>query len=167
MARRRSGRKIDSLRWEFFSTGSSALALGAGNVGFNTHTAATQANTWMRLRGSVTAWMDGAATPAAAILVSIGMAVVPEGADTTPAWSPFSDGNAPWLYHTTFVLGYEEHVTDVVDSPVLSGYREVIDSKAMRRIRADQEVQIVIENTTIGGADSINVVVAGRALIGL
>ncbi len=89
--------------------------------------------------------------------------MVPEGTGSTVLWSPLTDADAPWFYYSTFFLGYEEYVVDVIDSPVLTAYREIIDSKAMRRVR-NQEVQLVVENTTIAGAVSVNIVAAGRML---
>ena len=41
----------------------------------------------------------------------------------------------------------EEPVTDVVDIPVMTAVRRVIDSKAMRKVR-NRELQLVIENTS-------------------
>ena len=63
------------------------------------------------------------------------------------------------------MLGYEEYVVDVIDAPGLTVYRSPIDSKAMRIVR-NQEVQLVVHNTTLIGAASVNVSVHGRFLTG-
>ena len=81
-------------------------------------------------------------------------------------YSPIADATAPWFYYSTFALGYEEMVTDVVDVPGITSYRETIDVKAMRRLRPQEEVQCVFENTTIDGAAAVNVSVFGRFLMG-
>ncbi len=80
-------------------------------------------------------------------------------------WSPITDGDAPWIWVSYFELAYEEMVTDVIDVPGMSSYRELIDNKAMRIVR-NQELQMVAENATIGGASSINLSVSGRTLSG-
>ncbi len=100
--------------------------------------------------------MDAASADAAAIHVSYGIILVPEGSGTTVQFSPFADANAPWLLWGAGLLGYEEQVTDVIDTPGLTSFREKIDNKAMRIIRPDVEMQLVVENTTAGGTDAIN-----------
>jgi len=97
--------------------------------------------------------------------VTAGLILVPEGTGTTVLWSPFTDGDAPWIWYDSSLLAYEEMVTDVVDIPLMTASRRVIDNKAMRIIR-NQEVQFVVENTTIGSAASCNARVAGRVLSG-
>jgi len=80
-------------------------------------------------------------------------------------WSPRTDSDAPWIWWTEFALGYEEMVSDTVDVPSMTGYREVIDNKAMWIIR-NQEVQIVWENSSILTAADFNGYMAGRILSG-
>ncbi len=63
------------------------------------------------------------------------------------------------------MIGYEEMVTDVVDVLGLTSQRLVIDSKAMRIVR-NSEIQMVVENTTIGSALAVNLNVQGRFLSG-
>jgi len=92
--------------------------------------------------------------------------LVPEGTGTTVTWSPITDSNAPWYFYTRFHLGYEEAVVDVVAYEGMGAYREVIDAKAMRRIRPDVEVQLVIEQATVGSAHAIQLGMAGRTLFG-
>ncbi len=164
MARRRSGKKIDNLRWVGVFAG--FLGQAAGASGLTALSATTMPDTIMRTRGTLTAWIDVLQAPAVAARVSIGLVKVPEGTGTTVLWSPFADTNAPWFWFTLFVLGYEEYVTDVVDCPGITSYREIIDSKVMRRVRPDEEVQLVIENTTFAGAVGVNVQFAGRVLLG-
>jgi len=150
-----------------YSSGSTGVfALAAGSAGVLLVAADTIRDTIMRTRGNLCAWIDGLETPAVAVRVSVGMIVVPEGTAATVLWAPFTDETAPWFYHTEFTLGYEEMVTDVIDVPGISSYREVIDSKAMRIADPDTEVQLVVENTTITGAASVNVSVSGRFLLG-
>ncbi len=168
MARRRSGKKIDTTRWVGAFGGTAGTGLSAGTLGVALLSSATLAETIMRFRGTLLAYMDAAGAPLRGVRVSVGLILVPEGTGSTVLWSPFTDENAPWFYYSSFVLAYEEMVIDVVDVPQASGYREVIDNKAMRIIRPDTEVQMVVENTTLAGAGaaSINVELSGRILLG-
>ncbi len=163
MARRRSGKKIDFTHWLPASHVFQAFA--AGTIGAQLVAAQHLPETIMRTRGSLTGYVDGAQAPGGLALITVGLILVPEGTQATVLWSPFGDGDAPWFWWASFYLGYEEYVTDVIDSPSISGYREVIDSKAMR-INKNMEVQYVAENSTLGGAISVNVGISTRILSG-
>ncbi len=163
MARSRT-KKIDTLRWVGFSA--SSLALSAGSTAVTLISASTFPDTIMRTRGNLSAYLDSTSAPGGLIQVGVGFIVVPEGTGTTVTWSPLLDPNAPWFYYTRFSLGYEEMVTDVIDIPGMTSYRETIDSKAMRRSAPDTEVQVVFEQGTLLNADGCNIVVEGRVLLG-
>jgi len=158
---RRSGRK-PNLHWTRVSASQNALA--AGSAGNNVSAAAHGTETMLRLRGQLLAYIDGAQAPGSSIIVSVGLILVPDGTGTTVLWDPFNDGDAPWWYFTEFTLGYEEMVTDVVDVPILTAYRETIDTKAMRIVRSDTELQMVTTNTTQLTAASLNLTFSGRIL---
>ena len=120
----------------------------------------------MRTRGNLVAYMDGAPNPGAFVEVGVGLIVVPEGQGSTVIWSPLSDANAPWFWYSCFMIGHEEPVTDVLQHPELLTFREIVDSKAMRKAPPDTEVQIVFENATVGLAGTVNVGFCGRVLLG-
>ncbi len=164
MAQRRGVRKIDNVRWTSFFNFSTALAVGS--VGLNLKAVATVPETLLRIRGEFCAWIDGASAPAKALRLSAGIVVVPQGTAASVLWDPNADSNAPWLWYTTFLLGYEEMVTDVIDVPVISAKRVEIDNKAMRRVRPDEEIQLVVTNNTIAGAGAVNIVMSARVLFG-
>jgi len=164
MPRRRSGKKIDFVHWTGFSAGTTA-ALSAGTLGATVFAAQHDPETLMRIRGEYVTFMDAAGASGRSVLVSAGMILVPEGTGTTVLWSPFTDADAPWIWYDSALISYEEMVVDVVDIPSQSGVRRVIDSKSMRIIR-NQEVQMVIENTTIGSAASVRARAGGRVLFG-
>ncbi len=147
--------------WSGFNN--TAAALAAGSVGFTLAAAQHDRETIMRTRGSLLGYLDGTQSPGTLLVVAVGFALVPEGTSTTVLWSPFTDPDAPWFYYESFFLGYEEYVTDVIDAPGVSSFRQVIDSKAMRRVR-NQEVQMVVENATVLAAGTVNVGVNGRFL---
>ncbi len=163
MARRRSGKKIDFTHWTGFAGGNSALA--AGSSAQTLLAAQHLPETLMRTRGNLLAYVDGAGAPGRLARVAMGMILVPEGTGTTVLWDPESDSDASWFWYTTFCIGYEEAVVDVVDVAGLSIYRETIDSRAMRIVK-NQEVQLVTVNTTVGSALVINTCIDGRWLSG-
>ncbi len=79
--------------------------------------------------------------------------------------SPITDNAySNWLWFDTFVLAYEEYVTDVIDCPQAIAHRSMIDGKAMRRMKSEDEIQLVMQQSTIGGAASVNMAGAIRFL---
>ena len=141
----------------------SAGSMAAGNAAVTLNAAQHNPETLMRMRGSVTAYVDGVQAPGTGAIISLGIIQVPEGTGTTVLWDPGTDLDAPWIWFDCFLLAYEEYVTDVIDSPGMTSYRSVIDSKSMRRLR-NTELQLVFNNTTFSSALSINALVAGRLL---
>jgi len=129
-------------------------------------TAAVETETLMRQRGNLSCFLDTTQSPGILIDVAIGTIVMPEGQSTTVVSSPITDENAPWIFYSRFTVGYEEMVTDVVDVPQMTSYRENVDTKAMRILKPDQEIQLVIEQATLGGAGEVNLTLSDRILIG-
>ncbi len=167
MATRRSSRsqpRIRNLRWD--GALHSFAAFGAGTSAQVMVTAGSDTETLMRIRGELICYKDAASTPGLSAQIAIGAIVMPEGQSTTVVSSPITDDTAPWLFYETFVIGYEEMVTDVVDVPGLSSFRKTVDVKAQRILRPDREVQLVVENVTITGATTVNLMFAFRALLG-
>ncbi len=163
MARRRSGKKIDFVHWTGF-TGSSG-AQGAGSICATLNAASHEPETLLRIRGEASVFLDTTQAPGGRALITMGIILVPEGTGTTGLWTPFTDPDAPWIWFWSTVIGYEEMVTDVVDVPIMTAARMVIDNKAMRIVR-NQEIQFCVENTTLGGAVSVNSDINGRFLSG-
>ena len=166
MARRRSGhvKKIDNLIWDDASANS--LVQSAGVVAANYFGVGTLPTTLLRIRGNLLCYVDGTPDPGDLTQMNVGIILVPEGSGTTAQYSPVADGNAPWLYYSSFGVGYEEGVVNILAYSDLAVYREVIDNKAMRRVRPDVEAQIVFESTTIGSAVAVNTLVSTRFLQG-
>ena len=166
MARRHRGhgKKIDNLRWALGDAPS--LAQSAGSVAQVFLAAGTNPVTLLRVHGEIYTAFDTAQSPGKLVKVTVGVIKVPEGSGTTVQYDPVSDDNAPWLLYQILMLGYEEMVTDVVSLCGSAFERRIIDNKAMRRIRPDEELQIVITNTTINGAASTDTLVSCRSLVG-
>jgi len=156
---------MESVRWSGATNTFLAQAAGSAAQVF-INAADTPPETLLRLRGELVGTIDGLEAPGPLIDVALGIALVPEGSGVTVLWQPGSEANAPWWFHTRFTLGYEEYVTDVIDSPGLTTFRQTIDLKGMRIIRPDVEAQIVIENITLATAGSVNLVLSSRVLFG-
>ena len=162
---RRGGNKvIDNVRW----LGSIGTAFGqaAGSLAVNMASATTTWDTIMRTRGNILSVLDGVPDPGDFVDVGVGLIIVPEGTGTTVLQSPITDTNADWFWYERFAVGYEESGAAVEFGGGMSVYRQVIDSKAMRRGHPDTEIQLVIEQATLGTASAINTVVSLRFLLG-
>ncbi len=158
-------KKIDNVFWGVTSGIFSALGAG-GTLALNAIAVGTQAATLLRVRGEVLGYLDAVQTPPTGCRLSMGLILVPEGTGSTVVYDPALDSNAPWLWYAMMHLGYEEYVTDVIDTPLVSASRLVVDNKAMRRIRPDVEVQFVVNNTTTFGATPANLAFGLRILQG-
>jgi len=159
----RHAKKIDFTFWQVGNGAS--LALSAGNIGELLVSAEQVPKTLLRIRGSFFGGMDGSRTGGELVSLTAGIIAVPEGTGTTVLWSPDIDGDAPWIWRHDMLLNYEEPVTDVIGTPRALWDRVAIDSKAMRILR-NQELQLVMENVTIGSAAQTNSAVGCRFLFG-
>ncbi len=166
MARGQRGhvKKIDNLVWDGFNVFFNSV--GAGTVAQGFDTVSTMPFTFLRIRGEFLAMIEGAASPGVGVNVAIGIIKVPEGSGTTVQYDPVTDINAPWWYYDTATLLYTEYEAAVVGSTEAAMVRRVIDNKSMRRVRPDEEMQIVLTNTTFDAAGTVNVGFAGRHLKG-
>jgi len=156
---------MESVRWSAGRHSFLAQTSGTAALAFIAATS-DPPETLMRLRGELMSYVDTTQAPTGLVEMALGIALVPEGTGTTVLWSPIADGDAPWWFYERWSLGYEEYVTDVIDAPGITSFRKTIDLKGMRIIRPDVEVQIVIENATIGAALAANTVLTSRVLIG-
>ena len=163
--RRRGAKKIDFTHWTGFKA--SVVNLAAGTNGVNIFAGQHLPETLLRTRGQLSAVFDGVlAGTGVTAEVGVGMILVPDGSGTTVTWSPLADPEAPWFWYSSFFLDYEEQVADVIGSPMVSAYRETIDSKAMRVVRSDTEVQLVFEQVATQGTGPVKINVNGRILSG-
>ncbi len=159
-------RRAKKIGWTHWTNGTfAANAFSAGTAAVTVAAALHEPETILRMRGEYVAYADATQAPGALVRCTQGMILVPEGTGTTVLWSPFTDGDAPWIWWDSAIIGYEEMVTDVVDVPMLSGVRRIIDSKAMR-ISRNQELQWVVEQSSLLLAMSLNVSGQVRILTG-
>ncbi len=162
MAKQRSGRRTD---YEWTSFGTSALALAANGtaaVAFHTF---LQTNTVYRIRGELLCWLDAGQAAGDVMRVGVGIQVGMEDIDTTVLTSPLADTDVPWMWSYFGHLAAESQ-TAGADLAGLSFARIPIDTKAMRRVKNQQVLQVVFETVTVGGAEVCNFAVAGRVLTG-
>ena len=159
----RHQKKIGVTHW---TVGSAARAALSAGTGANTVLAAQHLpETLLRTRGEILVFADATQAPGGGVGITCGLILVPEGTGSTVLWSPSTDGDAPWIWWDTFAIAYEEMVTDVIALEGCAYARRVIDSKAMRHNR-NQELQFVIENSTITSAMSVNAFMEVRVLAG-
>ena len=152
-------------RWGGFNLSTGGLSAGA--IGIQVSSAGSIRETILRVRGTLDCYMDALSAPDLGVVVTVGMRLVPEGTGTTVISNPFSDSNNPgWFYMSCFHLAYEEKVTDVIALTELASYRETVDNKAMRLFGPDQEIQLVVVNTTLEAAATIRLAFQGRILFG-
>ena len=163
----RGGKVIDSVRWLAMTAQVAARSAGSTGVTvLSTTQLGTVGQTILRSRGVLTAWIDTTSITGLAATISCGMHLVPDGTGTTVTVNPFDDPASDWFWYSAFTLGYEEMVTDVVDVPGITSYREIVDSKAMRRRKGNEEIQFVVNNTSFLGVLAINIALDGRILVG-
>ena len=162
--RARPAKKIHTLRWDGLQGRFGAQ--GAGSVAQNILAAGGDAETILRMRGFFRVWLDGVGAPGREVLISVGLILVPEGQGATVIWDPFNDVNAPWIWFTEVVLGHEELVTDVIGLTEVASATVEIDGKAMRKASPDEELQLVMTNSTLATASAVNANLSGRILLG-
>jgi len=164
MARQRV-KKIDNLIWDGSTGSSNGLAAGS-SAAVNFAVTGNAPSTLLRLRGTHICFLDGVQAPGVLNVVRYGIVKVPEGSGTTVQYDPASDETAPWLFYNSVLLGYEEMVTDAIGLTEISSFREIVDNKAMRRMRPDEELQWAVNNTALVGSAAINAGFAIRFLQG-
>ena len=147
------------------SLGNVALANGASTGIFTLVTLNIPA-TLMRVRGNLLVMMDvGAANDTMSVCAGIYIASdaqVTAGAAAFP--SPFSIPEADWLWHQHLLLRSESGTQ--ADADQLGGQivRTEIDSKAMRKIRPNQNLMMVFDGAQLAGTPTYDIMVGIRAL---
>jgi len=162
VARRASGRRTD-YDWTF-SAGAALAQTTLSPAGVALFTAGNS-QTIVRTRGELLVWLDAA--PAAGDLVrwAAGMHIVPPDFGSATTASPIADPNySNWFWFATGSLASED--TAVADTLGIKATRVIIDNKAMRRLKADEQIQIVFEQETIGTAQAVNFSANLRILTG-
>ena len=162
-SRRGPGKVIDNVFWT--AAFPNSLALTAGSDSLAVITTLLRPQTILRVRGNTVVWIDGVPDAGDAVTVTQGLIVVSEGVSVSNL--PLTDPLAPWLWWDSCTVGFEEGNTgDAGGYSGLTSYRAIVDSKAMRRMRPEQDLRWVVEATTLGTAQAVNVSTALRILSG-
>ncbi len=161
MARART-KKIDNFIWTLSSGIFSAIS--AGTTALQFAAAGSSPVTVMRMRGQVLSVINGVSAANLGVLLTMGVIKVPRGSATTVQYDPFTDPSAPWLWYTAVPLIYDEYVTDVVASTQAAMNRNIVDNKAMRRIREDEDIFFVAEGSDVVGGPVWNINASLRML---
>ena len=157
---RRTGRRAD-YAWNggsFIVNDLTSTKQVAGMVTVN------QSATLVRTRGEILFALDGAAD-GVATAIGLGMIVGNDDQFTAGATafpSPISDLDADWLWHGFILLrAFTASQSETLGSQV---GRIMIDSKAMRKVRQNDQVGLVMEASALAGSPSADGVIAARFL---
>ncbi len=157
--RARAGRRAD-LRWTY-GTASILSVVSGATAGVTILSSGNVSSTLMRARGEVLFKLDAGATAGETQRITAGMLLVPGGTGTTVTSSPETDGDAPYFWFQPAILTSESG--DETEPSKFA--RVVIDTKAMRIIRPDQEIQFVMENISVVGTSNVHTYAAVRFLL--
>ena len=164
MARRRSfggEKKRNYYDWEGATLALTTLA-AAAVVEFSLFVG-DKSETFVRLRGQVLAQLDASGSTAGdACVIAAGIMVAPTGA--TLAVDPINEPGANWMWHQYLTLQTEGIVGGVAEQGDLSGQVVMVDNKAMRKIREDESVFLVVANQNLVGGPSVKFTGAFRML---
>ena len=156
---RSTGRRAD-LRWTGGRQSFQALNGGTSAQGVIV-TAGITSQTLMRIRGELLLIVTGAETSGDSADIGVGLLLQQAGATATSL--PLADDEAPFIWYARHVLTTRAAaVSDALGARVV---RTVIDNKAMRVIRPDQELVVIANNLTIAGALQVDVHVSMRFLL--
>ncbi len=123
------------------------------------------AATLVRCRGDVTVQFDGV-TDGDKKIIGMGLIMASDAqvtAGVTAFPSPISVLEADWLWHQFCTLQAQSATQD--ESLGSQTARYVIDSKAMRKFRPNQQLVFVADGNNLSGTGVADVVVAMRCLI--
>ncbi len=161
MARARSSGRRADYQWTLGSFVTQGLAAGA-SAQFAVISAGVISSTITRTRGRWFAELNGTAVAGDIVLVGVGLIKVSEGGTTTSL--PLTDGDAPFFWTAQVHLSVIDS-SATIDRALLGSFREVVDSKAMRVLRPDEDVVCVIETADVVGAPVVNAGFVGRFLL--
>ncbi len=159
--RGRRGRPTD-YDWEGAFIAQTTVVAGA-SAQFVIGTSDT-AETLMRVRGIVSAHLDqGGSTVADSCVIAFGLIVGSTGA--VLAIDPVVEPGANWLWHS-FMLLNNEFVVSATNPERHWQQRLEIDNKAMRKLREDEQLFLIVANADVNGAPVAIVNGAFRVLTG-
>ena len=123
--------------------------------------------TLYRIRGEILATLTTAAAANSAKILHCGLIMASAEAAAAGAASipdPASDLNAPWIWHGFMHL--MRTATTETESFGLASYRLQVDSKAMRKIKANQSLVFAVSPQNLAGSETAQIFFGFRALFG-
>jgi len=137
-------------------------ALIPGTAAF-TGLAAEGSKTVVRLRGNYYARASGG-TAGDDVLLGLGVILVPDQLTTSTEFPmPLTEPDAPWIWHDYVSFKFKSAADE--DTPDITFYRGVIDSKAMRRVTPNQDIAICLETLNGAGTGAVAVQFGFRVLL--
>ena len=143
-SRTRSGGGVHNKEWEAACLDSTSFDLAIGTVVAFELFVADEAETLLRTRGELLLELNTVA-PNERATVAVGIAMVSGRAVAAGAASlprPGTEGSYPWLWHGWM------NVTGLSEAAVINDFvveRRTIDSKAMRKMKEDESMALVLE----------------------
>ncbi len=159
MARGRTGRKTD-YTWNGTTFGNS---IGAATSTLLSVAVVGGAGTVMRTRGAIVASIDGE-VDGDKVAVMLGIKTASDdqvAAGATAFATPSADMDADWLWHGGIMLQ-----SQAASNEHQAVGRLEIDSKAMRRVKQNQQVVLIVTPVSLAGTPSIDVTGYVRILFG-
>ena len=165
--RRSSGRRAD-YTWNGLSGQVASLDLAEGVVGLgDAHFDFEEAQTLVRVRGAALVQLDAGGVDERA-MIALGIIVVNDQAATAGVGSiptPGTEPLAPWVWHTYVGVSSGAEAAVVEDGLIA---RVVIDSKAMRKVKANEALVFVAEIAqSVDQTGSVDILYGLRALVSL
>ena len=141
------------------------MALAAGSTSQAAIVASDKAETLIRVRGDVAVWLDATGSAIGDLVqVAWGLIVAPRG--STVGSLPISDGNANWLAYGTACLFTELALATRTTWDEGMIRRFLVDNKAMRKLREDEDVFFIVQTADVVGAAAVNIAASLRFLTG-
>ena len=159
--RRGAGRRAD-LRW-VLGRGTLLTLSGGATAGATVISAGNTSQTIMRTRGRFAVWLDPPLVVGDLVAWAVGLLIVPGLTGTTVTSSPLTDPEAPFYWYESGHLAAE--TTADADGEGIKVVTGIVDVKAMRILRPDQEVQMVAEMSDITQTSEVNFHGTFRTLI--
>ena len=166
MARaRQSGRRTD-YTWQGDSGWFATAVAAAGSLGNTAIVTFNEPGTIVRIRGSGLAQLDQGGADGAAVY-AMGLMVVSDDQNTagvTAIPSPLEDKDGDWIWHRSGVL----RTITGTDSDTYGSQvdRFEVDSKAMRRVKQNDVLAMVVDMANFTGTNTVDAAASFRVLFG-
>ncbi len=156
----RTGRKPD-LHWVGLFAAGADDAIGASQAVVGAAKVSGRHETILRIRGNYGTFLgDTGAANGDTVRVAAGLLLITSGG--TSASLPIDDPDAPWIWYDTVVLSRN---VETASGALTRSHTIVVDNKAMRIIRGDQDLVFVVQSVDVAGAPTIGFNFAARMLM--